>query len=191
MAELDVTIESFIETIEKTYPNELKFIQENDWSNIDSVNKRIKLHNLQLILTERSVKNADNLYSLALKKDSTENKKVKQVLKDLISFFDFYEARYDYYVSKQDWSSFIDDSDEEDEGKSKRMEAEIKFQSDLSKSVTEFKSIIRKIQMANDKSIINIPVFNDIPIPLAMRGLVESRYPETKELYEEKLKGDV
>lgn len=183
MEELDISVESFIETVKKTLPNELKFIRENNWAEIDTLTGRIDMHGLHYLLTERSVKNALRLHNLATSAGAMTNKEVKKYLKLLTSFFSLYEERYDSYAGAQDFTKMLEGL-KDSKGS---MKAEIEFQSDITKNITTLRDTIQKIKRADDKSIIQIPVFQDIPIPLAMRQAVEVRYPEVKIVVEDKI----
>jgi hypothetical protein len=181
--EIDVSIESFLDTIDKTVNNELKFVKSKDWSNVDIPKDRNDMHDLQFLLTDRNVNHATKLYNLAIQKNADNDKRVKTMLKTLISFYEIYERRYDHYTGKQDFNKILDGI----ETSKVNIKAEIEFQSDLAKNLTKFKESVRKIQLDGDKSRNQIQVYNDTPIPLLMRKSVENRYPIVKEIYETKL----
>ena len=182
--EINVSVESFLDTIEKTINNELKFVKSNDWTKKATIKERNDLHDLQFLLTDRSVKHANKLYSLSVQAGNDDSKKVKDMLKLLLTFYKLYEERYDYYTNKQDYNKILDDVETE----KINIKAEIEFQSDLVKNLTSFKETVRKIDINGESTKNQIQVFNDIPIPFLMKKAVINRYSSIGEKYEQKLK---
>ena len=181
--EFDVSVESFLDTIEKTVHNELKFIKGKDWSNVETVKERNDMHDIQFLLTDRNIKHAAKLFSLASQKGVEDSPRVKKMLKTLTNFYEIYERRYDHYVGKQDFNAILDGI--ETSGVS--VKAEIEFQSDLVKNLTSFKEIARKIELSESKGKTQVQNYNDTPTPFLMRQAVEHRYPSIKEITEKKL----
>ncbi len=182
MEEIDISIESFLDTIDKTVQNELKFVKSKDWSNMELPKDRNDTHDLQFLLTDRNIKHAVKLNNLAVLCDNPEAPRIKAMMKSLLTFFDLYERRYDHYTGKQDFSKILDGI----ESTNFNIKAEIEFQSDLAKNLTTFRETVRKIKVADDKTKSPIQVFNDTPIPFLMKDAVERRYPIVKEILTKK-----
>lgn len=168
MSELEGSVEDFLDTVNITLSKELKFIKENDWSLVSDRKKRIELHDLQSLITDRGVKNAARLYELC--KQDTSPKFIKSSMKKFIEMYEVYNARYESYTEKEDWTTYIDRVDE--------MSGEIEFQSDIQKNVGSFKVILRKINFGGEGNNIEIVFRDNAPGPFMMQNKLEELYPE-------------
>jgi len=90
MEEIDISIESFLDTIDKTVQNELKFVKSKDWSNMELPKDRNDAHDLQFLLTDRNIKHAVKLNNLASMSEDPNTPRIKAMMKSLLTFFDLY-----------------------------------------------------------------------------------------------------
>lgn len=170
-------VKDLVDMLKPTLKKELDFIKSNDWTSGRSRGKRIKMENLHSLITDRAVKNAEKLYKQA--EGFTDHKSVSNVLEMCIEMYDIYEDRYNKYTSKEDWTKYLDKGKKEED-----VEEEIEFQSDIRKNLTSMKSHLRKINFGNESNNINLSLFNDRVVSIAMRDTIEERYPEIKEYIE-------
>ena len=68
MSELDGNVEDFLDTVNITLSKELKYIKDNNWALVGVRSKRVELHNLQALITDRAVRNATSLSELCKKR---------------------------------------------------------------------------------------------------------------------------
>lgn len=180
--ELDLAVQDFIDAVSTTVDKELRYVKENDWTTEEKFKPRKSLHDLQYLLTKNNLANAEKLFKLC--DSDISHKKVKAMMKKLMSFQSIYKERASKYNKSQDWSSYIDD-----ENKTKNdMEEEIQFQSEINKNVTEFGGKSRKINDGDSIVSINLPIYNNEPVPFMMKDAIEQRFPEVKKYIENKQK---
>lgn len=186
--DLSTEVESLINTLKKVVDKEITFIKgaENDWSLIKDFQSRDSTHNLHKLLTKRNVDYCKALFTLATKNGDIDKKPVIAMLNKLSEFFEIYEKRFDFYVSKSDFSKMM--SEMKDSKKSKDIKDELEFQSDITKNVAEMRNIMTQISRLQDKTKVVISVYNDIPLPFFMQENIERIFPEVKIAFEERIK---
>lgn len=178
---LDKKIDDHINLVIPPAKKELKFVRDNDWSDIPNLATRESMYKLQSILNERNLNALIKLYSLA--EEELGNPEVRKSIKILIEFFYILEKRYMTVDKKFDWTKF----DQTEKGFEKRMELEIEFQSNVLKDLSNFKERLRKINFGEESSDLDIPIHSDKPIPLTMSRAIEERYPEIRDFINKKL----
>lgn len=178
---LDKKIDDHINLVIPPAKKELKFVRDNDWSDIPNLATRESMYKLQSILNERNLNTLIKLYSLA--EEELGNPEVRKSIKILIEFFYILEKRYMTVDKKFDWTKF----DQTEKGFEKRMELEIEFQSNVLKDLSNFKERLRKINFGEESSDLDIPIHSDKPIPLTMSRAIEERYPEIRDFINKKL----
>lgn len=178
---LDKKIDDHINLVIPPAKKELKFVRDNDWSDIPNLATRESMYKLQSILNERNLNALIKLYSLA--EEELGNPEVRKSIKILIEFFYILEKRYMTVDKKFDWTKF----DQTEKGFEKRMELEIEFQSNILKDLSNFKERLRKINFGEESSDLDIPIHSDKPIPLTMSRAIEERYPEIRDFINKKL----
>ncbi len=178
--ELSEDILDFIEEIKITTRKEKSYLNSIDWSILDTLSEREEEYGLQNLLVHRALSNADTLFKLA--KADIRNVKVKSMLEELLSLFKIHDKRSNNYLKTQDWTSVIEGVD----GKKLDKKREIEFQSAIQKNSVDFRSKSRKININEEGQTIDIPIFSNIPIPLLMIDQIQERYPEVKDMLEEK-----
>ncbi len=178
---LDKKIDDHINLVIPPAKKELKFVRDNDWSDIPNLATRESMYKLQTILNERNLNALIKLYSLA--EEELGNPEVRKSIKILIEFFYILEKRYMTVDKKFDWTKF----DQTEKGFEKRMELEIEFQSNVLKDLSNFKERLRKINFGEESSDLDIPIHSDKPIPLTMSRAIEERYPEIRDFINKKL----
>lgn len=184
---LDKKVQDNIELITPPAKKELKFIKANDWSEVAGLKKRESMYDLQNILNSRNLTALEKLYSLA--KDDLTHPDVRKTIKLLTEFYFILEKRYHNMSEKFDWTTYVDDIGVEDgtgERAEKKQAEEIEFQSGVLKDYSRFKDKLRSINFGEDVITVDIPVHGDKPIPIIMKDMIESRYPEIDELIESK-----
>lgn len=172
---LDKKIEDHLDLTLPAAKKEIKFIKEHDWSKIPRLEKRESKYILQNILNDRNINALVKLHSLA--KEDLGHPKVKDAVGIFLEFYKVLDERYAYVDKRFDWTKF----DQEDENVEAKMEAEMKFQSEVLKNLTSFKERLRKINFGQETSTLDIPIYADKPIPLTMSQSLEERYPEIRE----------
>lgn len=172
MSELDGNVEDFLDTVNITLSKELKYIKDNNWALVGVRSKRVELHNLQALITDRAVRNATRLYELC--KQDTAPKNIKSAMKRFIEMYEVYNTRYESYTKKEDWTTYIDRVDE--------MSEEIEFQSDIQKNVGNFKTALRKINFGGEGNSYDISFRDNAPAPFMMQDRLEKLYPEIQKI---------
>lgn len=192
-SKLPLEIESFIETVEKQIDASLAFVTSEDWSRLDNLYEKIDVHNMQYLFVERNVKFAEDLSSKASKQGLLSDKKVKATLHKLLEIFSIYEQRYEYYITHMDYMGIIEkrrgaktQSEVARKKRTKLMDDEIKFQSDISVKIINLRTKVKEISLLDSTETVVIPTFNDIPIPLAMKDAFIRKVPQLKEILENK-----
>lgn len=184
---LDSRIQDNIDLITPPAKKELNFIKNNDWAEVSFLEKRKSMYELQSILNNRNITALEKLYSIA--QENLGHPEVKKTISTLIQFFYILEERYHKMVEKFDWTSYVDDSEEEGK-KAKRAEVkqaeEIEFQSGVLKDYSRYKDKLRSINFGEDVISVNIPIHGDTPVPIIMRSAIEKRYPEIQKFIESK-----
>lgn len=181
---LDQDVADYISLVNKSVQKEKVFITQKDWSIEETLEGRIKLHDIQRLLIDRNINHATKLYDLASTRDCLAHKDVKDMIKSLLEFFYIYESRYDVYVESQDWSSYLEDG----ETSIKNPEKEIQFSSEVAKWVSNYQSKVRKIHDSEDGSRVLISTQKDTPVPFLMRRTIEEKYDSVADLMKDKLK---
>jgi hypothetical protein len=180
--ELSEDILDFIDEIKITTRKEKSYLNSIDWSVLDTLSEREEEYDLQNLLVNRALSNAETLFKLA--KADIRNAKVKVMLEELLSLFKIHDKRSNTYLKTQDWTAVIEGVD----GVKINKKKEIEFQSAIQKNSVDFRSKSRKININEEGQTIDIPIFSNIPIPLLMIDQIQERYPEVKEMLEEKRK---
>lgn len=180
--ELSEDILDFIDEIKITTRKEKSYLNSIDWSVLDTLSEREEEYDLQNLLVNRALSNAETLFKLA--KADIRNAKVKVMLEELLSLFKIHDKRSNIYLKTQDWTAVIEGVD----GVKINKKKEIEFQSAIQKNSVDFRSKARKINLNEEGQTIDIPIFSNIPIPLLMIDLIQERYPEVKEMLDEKRK---
>lgn len=180
---LDKKIQDHIDLVIPPAKKELKFIKDQDWSNISNLEKRDSAYKLQHILNERNINALIKLYNLS--EESLNNPEVKKSIKILLEFYYILEKRYQVVDKKFDWTKF----DQSEKNIEKKMADEIEFQSGVLKDLSGFREKLRKINFGEESNDLDIPIHSDKPIPLIMAGSVEERYPEISKFIELKING--
>jgi hypothetical protein len=180
--ELSEDILDFIDEIKITTRKEKSYLNSIDWSVLDTLSEREEEYDLQNLLVNRALSNAETLFKLA--KADIRNAKVKVMLEELLSLFKIHDKRSNTYLKTQDWTAVIEGVD----GVKINKKKEIEFQSAIQKNSVDFRSKSRKININEEGQTIDIPIFSNIPIPLLMIDQIQERYPEVKEMLDEKRK---
>jgi len=180
--ELSEDILDFIDEIKITTRKEKSYLNSIDWSVLDTLSEREEEYDLQNLLVNRALSNAETLFKLA--KADIRNAKVKVMLEELLSLFKIHDKRSNIYLKTQDWTAVIEGID----GVKINKKKEIEFQSAIQKNSVDFRGKARKINLNEEGQTIDIPIFSNIPIPLLMIDLIQERYPEVKEMLDEKRK---
>jgi len=180
MEDLKETIADFIDTIYDPLKKELNFIEKHDWTKAVTLKNRENEHGLNAIVTGRAVKAAKDLFKIA--EADLGHKRVKSLMKLCKEVFDLYERRYNAYTKSQDWEQFMSEG-----GSLEKVQDEMRFQNDIRNQLNELKKTMRDINFGDEEGRIAISTFNDVPLPLVMREMVEERFPEVKELINKKL----
>ena len=172
MSELNVNVKDFLDTVNVTLSKELKFIKDNDWTKVSNREARTEQHDLQVLITDRAVKNAVKLYDLC--KQDTSPKPIKTAMNRFLEMYEIYNSRYEYYTKEEDWTTYTDRVSE--------MSEEIKFQSDIMKKLSDFKAALRKINFGGEGNNFEIVFRDNTPAPFMMQDKVEELYPEIEKL---------
>ena len=178
---LDKKVQDHIDLVIPPAKKELKFIKEQDWSEISHLGKRESMYNLQSILNERNINALVKLYNLA--EEDLGHPEVRKSIKILLEFYYILEKRYQNVDKKFDWTKF----DQSEKDIEKKMADEIEFQSGVLKDLSRFKENLRKINFGEESNDLDIPIHSDKPIPVIMAESVEARYPEIREFINKKL----
>lgn len=183
---LSTETESLLITLSNVINKELKFISDNrnNWVDIADDKKKYSMHDLHFLLTKRNIEYADKLFAIAIKNGDENNPKVKSTLKELSKFFNIYEKNYSRYINMYDLSKILESMDDN----SVNIKTELGFQSDITKNLAGLRDVMLKISRFDDKSSITIPIFNNRPVPFLMSETFEDKYPQLKELMNEKRK---
>jgi hypothetical protein len=182
MSEIHEEVEALIEAIEPQLQNSLGLITQEDWS--DNPEKDMVLK-IQFPLTERNLKYAFDLQNMSIKHSCNENERVVTLISKLLEFYKIFKDRYFIY---NDNAQRVFDYQEEKNKRKKSggLEAEIKFQSDLTEHFQKLTVLFKKINNLVSDDRVVIPTFNDEPIPLIMAPLFEENYPQIKTFLEKR-----
>jgi hypothetical protein len=190
---LPLDIETFIETVEKQIDASLAFVSSEDWSQLDNLYEKIDVHNMQFLFVDRNVKFAEELSTKASKQGFLTDPKIKSTIRKLLGIYEIYEQRYDHYITNMDYLKIIErrkgaksQSEVARKSRTKLMDDEIKFQSDISVKVINLRTKVKEISLLDSTETVLIPTFNDTPIPLAMRDAFIRKVPQLKEILENK-----
>jgi hypothetical protein len=190
---LPLDIETFIETVEKQIDASLAFVSSEDWSQLDNLYEKIDVHNMQFLFVDRNVKFAEELSTKASKQGFLADPKIKSTIRKLLGIYEIYEQRYDHYITNMDYLKIIErrkgaksQSEVTRKSRTKLMDDEIKFQSDISVKVINLRTKVKEISLLDSTETVLIPTFNDTPIPLAMRDAFIRKVPQLKEILENK-----
>lgn len=177
--ELDIAIQDFIDSTYITTKNQLQHVRNNDWTSESlRVKDREKQHDLQVLLTETNLANAKSLYDICNK--DVSHKTVKAVMKDFLEFFRIYKIRGENYLRSYDWSSQINEEDDDD-GDDSLAANEIRFQDGINKNIRSFTEKVRKVNDGETVKSIDLNILNNAPIPLVMAEMMEKKNPEILE----------
>ena len=175
MEGLNYEIQDFIETSLDPLKNEYNFIKKSDWTKAVNDKAKEREYNILHLITQRALKTAKDLNAIA--KNDLAHPAVKEVMDLCKSVYDIYEKYYSEYTKAQKWENFLD------EGKDlTAMELEMRFQNDLRDQLNTHKRNVRSINFGDIEDRVEVRTFNDTPLPLFMRDLVEEKFPEVKEL---------
>ena len=182
MIEYDLSpeAEGVLDLIQLTLDRELKFLKTDKWEdkpNVSDRSSRIKMHNT---LLSRLLSKTVDLYVLA--DSNTRNKNVAEVVRKVTEAYKMFKNRVEAYLSKEDWLSYVDSDD------SGKMKAEIEFQSDISIFVGNLTTHFAKLPATGEGGKFRMSTFGDKPVPLSFRLNFSEKYPEIKDILEEKLK---
>lgn len=180
--DLDKKIQDLLDLTLPAAKKELNFIQNHDWSLIEKLERRELKYNIQHILNDRNINVLVKLYSLA--KEDLYHPKVKNAIEIFLKFYFVLDERYAVVDKKFDWTKF----DQDDDDVEVKMESEMKFQTEVLKSLTTFRERLRKINFGEQSTALDIPIYSDKPVPLSLKSSIETRYPEVRELIEERIK---
>jgi hypothetical protein len=178
MEELNHDIVDYIDSIEITTKKETKYIKDNNWATMQELKAKIAEFDLQDTLVKNAVGHAESLYKLA--KADLKHDDVKEALDLLLSAVPLHTSRISSYISESDYL---------ESGLEKgQVKAEMEFQTEANKSLTQIKSKVRKIVYGESTEGVEIPTFNNVRIPLMMSDMMEQRFPEIKEFLAKKKK---
>lgn len=180
MAEqLSDDIQDFIDSVSITSNKEALYIKKNNWADIVDFKAREEEFDLQNLLCERNLLHATNLYKIS--KADLKHPAVKAMLDSLIATFHVHGARISKYILESDWSEQLTEG-----GSRASMKSEIEFQSEINRNLAKFKADVRKLNYSEESQSIDIPIFGNIPIPMMMHSILESRFPEIVEMLNKK-----
>ena len=174
MAELEQNLLEFIEDIKPIIRKELKFLKSSDWTDKKPLSKRQDAQKLEVLFTNRAIKNAETLFSLA--GTNISHPTVNKVMTDLVSFYEIAKKRYDLYTKKEDWTTFVDENGDIIGD----IEAELEFQSKVHSDVGKLRDALKKINFGSANKSLEIKTFSNVAIPLVMHQAALRRYPEIK-----------
>lgn len=172
---LDPTLEDFLKPLEDPIKKEVKFLENNDWTTDKNRGKRKSALEVHTMITDRALNNAGSLYKLS--KGDLDHPRLKSIFEIYSKIYKLFEGRYYSYVEKEDWTTYED---------GKEVTDELELQSDARKSLTKFSSVMRDINFGDEVNSHNVHTFNNTPIPLMMKELVEERWPEIKDYLEKR-----
>jgi len=193
MEKLNEDVLSFIETIKPQLDGSIVIIKSEDWSTVEDLYPRINSHNLQFMLTLRNVEYAVKLRTISLAAGCTDHKDVVELQDGLQEFYTIYKERFDNYFSNV--AKIFEDLirleklAKKDAGKKSKLsyqETEVKFQSDITNSMQKLRVQMQKLTNSVNPTTLEIPTFNDTPIPLVMREIAEKEFPQIKIFLEKK-----
>lgn len=183
MEKLDSKVQDHLDLHVKPAKKALKYIEDTDWTNISDVAQREDEYDIQHLLTNKNIKSGIELYNLS--KEEVSHPTVTSNMKLFLEFFHILEKRFEDMEKRYDWTTIF--KGEEDEHGKKRKE--IEFQTKVLSNLDGFKQALRKINFGDDSNGVNIPIYNDTPVPFMMASQVEEVFPEVIE-YMEKRKKD-
>lgn len=193
MEKLNEDVLSFIETIKPQLDGSIVIVRSEDWSKVEDLYPRISSHDLQFMLTLRNVEYAVKLRTISLVAGCTDHIVVVELQEGLQEFYTTYKERYDNYFSNvaKIFEDLINsgkayEKDTKRKAKLTYQEAEVKFQSDITNSMQKLRVQMQKLTNSVNPTTLEIPTFNDTPIPLVMREIAEKEFPQIKTFLEKK-----
>lgn len=179
--ELDKKIQDHLDLTVPAAKKEINFIENLDWSKIPNLEKREKKYNVQNILNDRNINALVKLHAIA--KEDLNHPVVKDSIKLFLKFYYILQDRYESVDKRFDWTKF----DQDDENVEAKQEAEMVFQAEVLKNLTIYRERLRKINFGEEDTGLDVPIHGDKPIPIAMKYIIEQRYPEIREKINERL----
>ena len=193
MEELNEDVLSFIETIKPQLDGSIVIVKSEDWSAVEDLYPRISSHDLQFMLTLRNVEYAVKLRTISLAAGCADHKAVVDLQSGLQEFYTIYKERFDNYFSNVSkiFADLIRMEKEANKDKTRKsklsyQETEVKFQSDITNSMQKLRIQMQKLTNSVNPTTLEIPTFNDTPIPLVMREIAEKEFPQIKTFLEKK-----
>lgn len=196
MEELDFELNAFLDTVVPQIGGTLALIKSEDWSEIVFPEERAIIHNLHESLTKRNLNFALDIQKLAVSKNQHNFEQVSSVISKLNEFYVIYKQRYERYLRSQDEKLRTLLENKSSTTKLKRnkngkvvlseADAEVKFQTELTKSMLELSKISRQLADLDNPDKITVLTHGDVPIPLAMYESVGSLFPSVRNFLERK-----
>lgn len=173
--ELTPEVDGFISRVLPPAKKELRYIEDNDWSEIVNVKSRENAYKVQRLLIDRNLTSAVLLYKMA--GEDVKRKRVQAALSTFMTFFTILRDRYERMIQKFDWTGF----DLSDDKQADKAEAEVSFQSKVLDDVNGHEVALRGINFGEQDDSVNIRFFDEKPAPFLMRSAIETVYPEIKD----------
>lgn len=180
MSSLDPAVDGFIKRILPPAKKELKYIKDEDWSEIKNIKTRKNNYDVHHVITDRNIKYAIKLYKMA--GEDVEKPRVKTTLDFLIGFFNILDERYSQMVEKFDYTALNLEEEEE----TNKMKFEVEFQSTVLNHINSMEASLRTINFGGESDELHIEFHGKQPIPFMMSETMEKKYPDIKKFLEKK-----
>lgn len=180
---IEHSVDSYIKRILPQAGRELKYIKDNDWSEIANVKSRENSYKIQKLLNDRNVKSAVKLYKIS-GEEELGSKRIKAALKKLMEFFYILEDRYNKTIKNFDWTSF----DISDDSVAKKVESEIQMQATILDDLNSLESQLKSINFGDIDDSVSISMHGEESMPFMMAESLQKAFPEIETALNKKKK---
>ena len=171
------------EQLDLVLPNakdNLLYLRKNDWCTIEDNKQRQNLYDRCHLLTDLAMTSAKKIYALAI--NDLNDPAIKKAFAVFVEFYTIQEKRYYKLAKLKNWTTWDQDSPEQDS----KINQEIEFQAEVLKKLSVQKEVLRSINFGGTDEEAGVPIKGHDKVPLAMRSRIEEKYPMVKKRIEEK-----
>lgn len=174
---LSLEVKNYIQSYNKALKKELSYIESKNWVMQESFYKREKLHDRQRLITDRTLKKLKHFANIS--EEFRNYPSVKSFVELLVKFMTIYIERYDQCDKLYDWTKFEEKYPHYEIKTIENMiDKEIEFQSKVLNNVATFSKELKALNLDDQSTSIEIPIYADIPAPFLLRKKFESMFPE-------------
>lgn len=167
-----------------------EYLRDKDWTLILGRKKRKDEHKLHIKILS-SITDKMDYVLIEAGEEWSENKEISKFITKLSKQVENYIERANRYFIAEKWQDYGTEKhamEEEDVADEKA--DEIDFQSDILKSLIEYKKKLSKLSVSKEVKEVLFGTYGNQVMPLILRGKIEERNPKIAEYYNKRLHKD-